>query len=214
MRNSIIASVGIDPPGQTGGSSAPIDTTGANEIVAAVVCSAIPTPTFSDNMGNVYPPYDQEPEPGSNAKGIFYRLLNPVVGPNHIFTVGGGTLLQAAAIVAFKTVTATNFFTTGGQATSTTVQTGPMTPNGSPAAVFSMLIQVIVPPYVITVDNGFTIDVQVPLKLGQHYGIALAHKFYPKAELVNLRWTSTVSGGLGTGGYYFVLAPTAFNQAL
>ncbi len=99
-----------------GGTSAAIDTTGANCV--AVFMGYGGSPTLSDNKGNTYSVVLD----AANAR--WYVCLNAVTGPGHTWTVGGGNTASSIVVRAFSGVLTASAVVTFG---TTSITTDPWT---------------------------------------------------------------------------------------
>lgn len=195
----------IDPVAPGGGTSSPIDTTGANVILFLIVQDFANSFSPSDNQGNSYSASVGRAEPGLNAKfGIFY-LLNPTTSASHTFTITGGGL-SAGIVIALRTAISADATTTGnGTASGTTVQAGSVTPGGSPAMVVSGMCYSGAVGATDSIDLGFT-SYDNPLVGSVHYGCALGYKFQAAAAAINPTWTCSSTADLAAVNMTFVMA--------
>lgn len=207
----VVSHVPINSPGGSGGTSAAIDTTGANFIVCAQVYGFGGTPSFTDSAGNTWGTQSGAADGAVLTQFGLRTCFNPTTSATHTFTLGGGTFDQAGVVLAVKTaISFDTIHQTGSGTTATTIQGGSVTASASPALVLSALSQAILPPYTISVDSGFTISDQVDLRPDPdgRWGIALAYKFQNVAAAANPTWTVSGATPIGTcaGNYTIVMA--------
>lgn len=165
-------------------STNPIDTTGANLLVAHIANGYVSVPTISDSNGNTW-------NLGISTVyvyvSIIYYSINPVVGPEHVFQFGGVGSYRAANVSAFKI----NVPVSGGQssigtapATSLTVQPAAIiVPSGSLIVTGAMGNVSLV-----SVDSGFTIRSNVPVS-GASQSSTLASLTTTSGLSVSPTWT-------------------------
>ena len=102
MSTALISAVGTGGAGTgstLGGTSAPIDTTGANLIVIWTSCYG-EAPTIGDNKGNAYLSLTQSVF--GSFLGQFFYSLNPIVGSGHTFScTATGEIYPSWIVYAF-----------------------------------------------------------------------------------------------------------------
>lgn len=184
--------------------TAAVDTTGANFLVAALTYSVGGT-VVTDSNGNTW---STRPEYGNS--GVcrhilrFFYCLSPTVGTGHTFTmVGGGGGNNAGfgsmCIAAFSGVTAFNvdggfFQTTTG---NTTIQPGAITPTAGDVVLAAWGIDD--PTNTSwTVDSGFTIVEKQDVSPGIAYGCALAYLLNAAGTALNPTFTRSNANTTGS----------------
>lgn len=94
----------------------PVDTTGANLLVAASSINAAGVSGITDNYGNTWVALNQS-NPGGPANNVLVYAINPIVGPGHTITVthtvGGASVeflaFKGANVSPFSGIQNTNF---------------------------------------------------------------------------------------------------------
>lgn len=201
----VIAHVAINPAGASGGTSAAIDTTGADLIIFAAVQDFAAAFTVSDNQGNTYTDTAMGISTGNgDAKTALFVCFSPTTSATHTFTIGGGTFHQAANILAVRSglsldVTATSTNNTA----STTIAPGSVTPSSSPAMVISIVGASGAPGGSFSIDSGMTISDQNGG--ANHYFVALAYKFQSSAAAISPTWTASGSCSMGATASTFAM---------
>lgn len=182
--------------GAVGGTSAGVDTTGADLIVVQVIWSlgggtAI-EPTLSDNKSNTWTPLTVQ----QVANGVCGRILYcqaPTVGSGHTFTLGGSPIaVPALYMAAFSGSTASPADQQNGTHTTssiTSVQPGSITPSQDNCLVVTGLGMAGTSGP--AVDSGFTITDSAALAGGVNYGAGLAYLVQGSAAAINPTWSWT-----------------------
>ena len=167
-----------------------IDTTGADLIVAAISFYGSVAPTLTDNKGNTFvslPLYDS----GGTFGSILLYKQSPIVGTSHTFsaTVGGATYLSIA-VLALSGSIASPFDVgngnDGGGASSTTIQTGSVTPGFSNELVVAAISG---GDSISSIDSGFTIQENVAHLPSFHVAVAIATLIQTSPASTNPTWT-------------------------
>lgn len=172
-------------------SSAAIDTTGA-DLIVAVACGQ--SGTFQDNLGNTYIQAVTTSDVTRGASSLYY-CYNPTVGSGHTFSVAGG--YEAVSVAAFSGIAdspldATSAANSGGNAVLI-IQPGSITPSSDGELIiagmgggktFST----------VSVDSGFTVADIEPGVANQNYGSAIAYLFQTTTAAVNPTFTRDQSG--------------------
>jgi len=202
--------------GSTGGTSAAMNSTGANLLVAAVG-NVNAYGTFVDSKSNVWTRYG--PYGDISLQAISYWISIPSsVGSAHTFSPSGSAVFATCCVAAFSGV-ATAFIlgtpipsNTGGSLTS--IQAGSLTPAAANCLVLSALSMRTT--NTVSVNGGFTITDQCPFIAATAIGSALAYLIQTSAAAANPTWSWTgandassagasiqppVSAGGGAGGF-------------
>lgn len=183
-----ISHVIIDPLSPGGGTSPPIDTTGANLIIFLVTQDFAAAFNISDSPGNTYSITVGRAEPSLNAKFGMFFLFSPITSASHTFTITGGGF-SAGIVLAVRTAISLDATSTNnGVTASTTIQAGSVTASASPAMVVSGMCRS-GSLTGVTVDSGF-VGYDNPLVAAVHYGCSLAYKFQAAATAENPTFTS------------------------
>lgn len=82
--------------------SNPIDTTGANLLVANVAYLQGGDLNLTDSFGNTWLLGSTVDQPGTSMTGSLYYCINPKVGTNHVFNMNASGIAPAFYAVAFK----------------------------------------------------------------------------------------------------------------
>ena len=177
-------------PGANGGTTAAIDTSGANLIVISVgFYSAGTGLTVSDSKGNTWIPLTLRPTSSGNQRFFYAKAAS--VGTGHTFTVSGTSIYPSIQVRAFAGA-ATNPFDAESGATNSgsSLATGSTTPSQPGALVVSALCT----------DSSATVSVaptmtvtQNPFGSGVAFGGALGYVVQTTAAAINPTWT--IPGG-------------------
>lgn len=187
----------------TAGTSASIDTTGANILIAAVswTTATLSGPVITDSKSNVWSPLCRSIGQSSAALAIWVAY-NPTVGSGHTFTITGST--SSAAFAAFSGASTEFVYeaekesSTGG---ATSLAAGSLTPSAANCLVITALSNRVNTTY--SVDSGFTITNQIAFNSGARVGVALAYLIQTSAAAANPSWSWTGSGVAGALNTYF-----------
>lgn len=212
----VVAAAGSGPPPPTGfavvahaataggatPNTLPVDTTGANFLVAVVgTVVTFGSPTIQDNKGNTWQPLTiYGPNSSTNPSVQMFYVFNPIVGTGHFFTASGvnGTSIEVLALSGAD-ITAAVFEVGsdhGNTSAGVPIQPGSVTP----ASVGDLIIS----GYVnhdnngglsgpAMVDSGMTVSDQS----ADTFGIAaMAYLITTGAGAVNPSWTATLPGNV------------------
>lgn len=172
-----------------------IDTTGVDFLIGWFTYSSASTPGFSDNKGNTWTQLTARQSPF--VAGRFLICHNPTVGTNHTFgwvNISGSTW-GALVMVGFqnvKTTPASEGETGATSGSTTTIQTGSITPTAAPALIVAGLA--FENPATASINSGFTVDAQVNMSNPDHFGAALAYLIQSPSAAVNPTWTLSAAG--------------------
>jgi hypothetical protein len=191
-------------PGVTGGTTAAIDTTGADLIVVSVSSYAGGmAPTLTDSKGNTYTGLTARLL--SNAAHRLFYVLAPTVGAGHTFTVTGATLYPAIVVDAFAGVAS---YQTESGATATSIASlacGSVTPSTNGALVVTgaagdgAVTDTVSP-------AGFTLT-QKTFSGGNNMQGSAAWQVQATAAAINPTWSfSPAQGSAAVGAAVFVPA--------
>jgi len=123
---ALVSSVTTSGPTINGGTSAPINTTGASLLLMSVSCYSTTLPAISDSKGNVWIPLTAASYL-SNSRQQFYYCFNPVVGIGHTFTVAASAIYPAFHVYAYSGV-GSYHSQSGNNGTTSGLACGPVTP--------------------------------------------------------------------------------------
>lgn len=189
----------------TGGSTAAIDTSGANLLVAVTGGSAFGAGAISDSKGNTWytAAYDYTQ---STCLINLWFCLNPTVGSGHTFTVAGSTAsMCVAAFSGAPTTFAVGKSRTGNTASATSITAGSMTPGVDDCLAITALGNRVNTTY--SVDGSFSITDQVNFNNAIQMGVGLAYLIQTSAAAFNPSWSWTGAGVGVALNAYFRLAP-------
>lgn len=178
---------GTDSGGTT---SAGIDTTGANLIVAHISFSSGTTPTFSDSKGNTWTALTTRDAPASISGKLYYCVGSITVGSAHTFTISGANSFSSLFVEAFSGADAFDQ-ESGAGGNEGTVQPGSLTPPSDGAVFVCGLNQS--DSATATIDSSFTKTNSLDLSGGNYFGGAIAYLIQATAAAVNPTWS--ISGG-------------------
>src|SRR5580765_7474142 len=122
----------ITAVGDSGATTAAIDTTGANLLVISASWVGFGSDSVSDSKGNTWVPLTQHAS--GTKKHQFFYCLTPTVGTGHTFTVSGGGF-PAAIVYAFSG--AASYHAENGNAVFSPGASGTVTPSANGALVLT-----------------------------------------------------------------------------
>lgn len=187
-----------------------IDTTGADLIIAVGTRYQVQPPVLSDTYNNTWlvaVSQDDTAIQGNEISATLYYVHNPIVGANHGFTWGAGSLYGVLSILAFKgsapsdpVLDQTNGYDVGSGVSS--IQAGVVTPSESNELIVAGLVQMVDgatggtqgPP--VSIDSSFVMEANFPLSGGQYFGGFSAYLLQKTAAPSNPSWSwPSVTGG-------------------
>ena len=144
-----------------GGTSAGIDTTGANLLVfvASTYAGLNPTPVLSDSFSNTWTLRKSQAD-GSGHVIAIYDVSSPTVGPAHTVSFTGGSIYSSGEFLAFSGAAGSPFDQASGATDggSATVQPGSITPSAANCLLVVGLAQDGALGAAATIDSGFTAE--------------------------------------------------------
>lgn len=176
--------------GGTSVTTAAIDTTGANLLVA-LVCSASNNATLTDSKSNTWTGLTGQ-STGNGAIRIYY-CYGGTVGSGHTFTATTGA--PSIVVYAFANAAASPFDQQNGTQTSvagTTIAPGSITPTQNEEILVAGAAAGVVPETVNL--SGFYQD-EIALLGGQHYSLSTFFKMQQTAAAFNPTFTFNASSG-------------------
>lgn len=185
----------------SGATSADVDTTGANLMVAFVGAYSLPTWTDNKNATG-WTPLTLHNNGGSHNVRLYY-IKNPVVGAGHHFTINADGGFNTLIVQAFSGAdTTAPFDAESGINTDagTGAQPGSITPAGNNELFVAGILDV---EYVHTgapgnlaIDSGFTIARSIAYNAdgGNSFGATLAYYVQGTAGALNPAWTWSLGG--------------------
>src|SRR5690348_4555213 len=102
MTWTLVAHTKLLPSGHDGGTTSPIDCTGANLLVVAVVDAALVTASFSDSQSNDYANFSSGDNDGRSVNLRLLQCSNPTVTSSMTFTVSGANTYSTLIVQAWK----------------------------------------------------------------------------------------------------------------
>lgn len=186
------------PGSPTGGTSAAIDTTGANLIVWSISHITAFNPTYTDSKSNSWHQPVAAVRDGSNAVQLEWRYNYPgaiVVGSGHTFTIsgGGGNTFGSATITAWSGYVGGVFDNPSagtGNSSSATIQPGSITPSVDGCLVL-MGVEVNggTDGWTGSINGGFTLSDQVGFVSANNFGSMQAYLIQTSAAAANPTFT-------------------------
>lgn len=185
---SLIASYS-GTPGPAGGSTTPINTTGANFIVicvsgdgASYVGPGTPTDTYNNTWVML-----TDRNSGTRHTRLIYAK-NALVGPNHVFTIttGVGNGYMPIIVLAWSGMTSNPFDKESGAGGFKPLPTGSITPTAAALIVSGFGAGTNIG--TVSVDNALT-QITVPYSAGVSNPGALGYKILSTPAAINPSWT-------------------------
>lgn len=197
MAIALVAGAHAIAGGLSGGTTAAINTTGANLIVLAVGSNANAV-TISDSNSNTYTALTPQSDTasGTTVTSLLYYCSSPVVGAGHTFTIAGTLTSGTLAVAAFSGAASSSpFDVQNGAAGVTTnlgsIQTGSILPSQANELVVSGIAAGVGAATTFSVDSGLTITDQI--STGSDTPVALAYIIQTAASSINPTWSSSPS---------------------
>jgi len=185
--------------GVNGGTTAAMDTTGANLLLMSVGLygpGSGPV-TVSDSKGNTWIGLTLHGTSGGNFHKIYYCVAPPAgkLGPGHTFSYAATTSYGALVAQAWSGVdtAAPVSGENGADGTPATLAAGPVTPPTPGCLIVTGIVHDNNGGATVTIDSGFTIAGSKPYVPGTSMGSHAAYLIQAVAATVNPVWT--VTGG-------------------
>ena len=183
--------------GAGGGTTAAIDTTGADLIVIHASRgnangSAL---TVSDSKGNTYTSIIgiTEPAVGDGMRSELYYCASPIVGAGHTFTTAGTSVYPTVGVQAWSGAHATPLDqSNAAEAGGTTQQPGSITPTQNNELIVTGLHSHSAAG-ADSIDSGFTISDSAVFGAADHYNGGMAYLVQGAAAAVNPTWSNANS---------------------
>jgi len=197
-----MAVAAIKIAGVTGGGSntfttAPINTTGANFLVAVISQYAdSDKATLSDFYGNVWTPLPAQQDSAAISYERMWFVGNAAVGPTHTFTLTegpGGAFYGSVAVAAFSGIANVPLDQSIGsnQALGTSLSSGSMTPAQSNEL---LVTGISVGSADLSIGSGFTLSDFRAYNAGAgSAGVGLAYQIQSAATVANATWSWTTT---------------------
>lgn len=181
--------------------TAGIDTTGANLIVAMVAMDLGSTPgAVTDNKGNGSYTGLTVISAGSNSRGRLYYFFAPTVGTGHTFTYTGTSSFPAISVAAFSQAVTSPFDTESGAGDAGSPGTHPLGGTVTPSQNNDLIITGCTYGATAATDTsgnptlGFVTAAHIAAVVGISYGCGIAWlKQTTGAAGVNPQWTISQS---------------------
>lgn len=187
-----------------------IDTTGADLLVAVGTRYQVQPPVLSDTYNNIWSVAvnkDCTTNPGNEISVTLYYVHKPIVGANHGFTWGAGSLYGVLSILAFKgsapndpVLDQTNSYEIGSGVSS--IQAGVITPSRSNELIVAGFVQMVdgagvgTQGPIVSIDSLFTLTAHYPLNGGIYFGGFSAYLLQTAVKSSNPSWSwLDVTGG-------------------
>jgi hypothetical protein len=187
-----------------------INTIGADLLIAVGTRYQPQAPVLSDTYNNTWSvavSRDDTAIAGNEINTTLYYVHKPIVGANHGFTWGAGSLYGVLSILAFKgstpndpVVDQTSSYSVGSGVSS--IQAGIITPSQSNELIVAGLVQMVDgavagtqgPP--VSIDSSFIMEANFPLDGGVYFGGFSAYLLQGSAAAVNPSWSwPNITGG-------------------
>lgn len=188
---SLIASVSV--AGANGGTTAGIDTTGADLLVAVIGSfTGVSMTKMSDSKSNIWHALKIFGTSSSTFTQFFVSFPY-VVGTSHTFTTNEASSFSAMNVMAFSAAPLLqNVIGATSGSGGTSFQPGSLTPGANGALIVTGLC--LHNTYAnLAIDNGFTIAEAVQYSAGVNLASAAAYLFQPTAAASNPTWSWTNS---------------------
>lgn len=183
--------------GPNGGTSAPVDTTGANFCIISWVANRTFTPNAADNFGNFWGDHTSGVDNNTGEVGSYFtNTATPTVGPGHTFSIGGANTNSQGVAAAFNVTRQPNPLVSFiGLGFDTPGQTAIQAPALTPGVVNNLVVTYVEIPIIAAtaaVDSGFNL---FPLAVAPGSGSAFGFAAGWKAQNANtpLQPTWTIS---------------------
>lgn len=201
----LLGSASIVAPALT---SNPIDTTGANLLVATF-SYANPGPAFgfTDSEGQAWTFAGSTPNSTTAVTNAVYYCINPVTSPAYTISVQSAALYASCFIQAFKGPANLSFGQVTGNNNNNASSTANQLPAITPTANNSLVVTSIgLNATASAIDSGFTITGSQPFINGGVFGGAMAYRILGAATSVSPTWTLSA----GTVNYYSAAVMLSF----
>ncbi len=199
--------------GTNGGTTAGINTTGSNFLVACVGHSHGISYNFSDSNRNTWTKVRADVSSGNIDTDLYY-VYNPTVGPGHTFSAAATGLRDSVAVYGFSGIAPDPLDQQNGNnssSNSTSYGPGAMTP-GTNAEVWVPCVGTTLNPAdsTFTIGTPFTGVEQTPYSDGNYMGLAGAYMIQASAaaETPLFSWTGTSNAQASSGATFISTAST------
>lgn len=188
--------------GAVGGTTTPIDTTGANFLSVSVSHSAPPA-TLTDSKSNTWACL---PEYNAVGRDQICYSENPTVGTGHTFTYAQVSDFSSICILPLSGMKTSSVYDTGkqsGNATGgATCQPGSFTPTSGVTVVITTAMEKTTDAGAYTINSGYTIDGFISGGAGVNYGNSIAHLVQtPDGVATNPTWGNFTSSGCAIAAF-------------
>jgi hypothetical protein len=193
MGYSLLVHTAIGSTDTNGVTTAAVDTTGADLIVATIAYFNGGTGNvFSDSKGNSWSQLtDRTAGDGARIR-TFYSQSPATVGTGHTFTFSGTGNFPSLAIAAFRGSLASPFDVENGTTASsvTSLATGNIVPSQDNELIIAALASNLATD-TATIDSGMTTTDVIAWASSAHVGVGLAYKIQTTAAAINPTWSWT-----------------------
>jgi hypothetical protein len=185
--------------GVNGGTTAAIDTTGADLLLIALTYQGAAAPTFSDSKSNAAPTsIISAQNTNSNFTVALWYIPTPIVGTGHTFTLTRTGSFCSVAVQAWSGSSGSGTLDqSNGNASAlfgTTVQPGAVTPGASGELLVTAVEADVLAG--MSIGAGFTISDQIGFLSGTAEGIGMAYLVASGSLPTNPTWTSSLPADL------------------
>ena len=195
---------------QNGVTSSAMDTTGANLIVVSVAAYSSLGSNLTDSESNTWTALSSDSN-GTSLERIFY-CISPTTSSSHTFTFNQSSTYPSIAAIAFSGVSAFDSENTSTQSSSsTTIQTGSVTPPVDGCLVFAGVCSA-QGAIVTAIDSGFTLETAIQHVSAVNMGSGSAYLIQSSASPVNPQITSSSSNYLAASIAVFKPAKTGLGD--
>lgn len=212
MAITLINSLATQPPGTNGGTSAAIDTSGADFLLLGVVSYAFAAaPTVADSKSNTWAPLTAHTS--GQTRVCWHYVANASVGSGHDFTASSSTSYLAFAVLAFSGVKLAAPFdqeSAAGIVAATSAAAGSVTPSEDNELIAS-LIGWDTANSGYSIDSGFSIAQSLTFTAAPAFGVGVAYKVQGAAAAVDPAWSWTASSSGAITSATFKAAAAAGN---
>lgn len=176
--------------GTSGGTTAAVDTTGANILIAYVGAFVLSSAVVTDSFSNTWLPLTANTG-GSSCSGQLFYAKNPTVGTGHTFTLGSVSFatLTISAFSGADTSSPFDVQSTGNTPGSGSVQPGSITPSNANSLIVCGCTPNDSSSGNPTVSSGFTITDSLGYAIGTAEGGAQAYQIQTTITAVNPTWS-------------------------
>jgi hypothetical protein len=220
MAIALVAST-IKAPGNNGGTTDAIDTTGATllVLVASVYRPLATSPLPSDSKGNTWTARTSYDSGSNDPRVKIYYAQNPVVGSGHTVTLSDTNSFPVLTLLAFSgTATASVYDTENGANSGaspvTSLASGSVSPSQDGEVIVTGITWNSDGGTSPSIDNGFTVTQSLTSISGTRMGGGAGYKIQTTAASVNPGWSWTGAVQAAVNAATFKAAAAASRKQL